>query len=55
MTGFSTGALERGSCRQALHWMRGSNADAVEVSALRFDELEPLVRDLDDLDLGGYR
>lgn len=30
-------------------------ADAVEVSALRFEELEPLVGDLDCLPLKGYR
>ncbi|MEX2579585.1 MAG: hypothetical protein WD342_11060 [Verrucomicrobiales bacterium] len=53
--GFSTGALERGNYRRALDWMRDSESDAVEVSALRFNELEPTVRDLDRLDLSGFR
>jgi len=52
--GFSTGALERGNYRRALDWMRDSESDAVEISALRFDELEPTVRDLEHLDLDRF-
>lgn len=49
-TGFSTGALEKGDYSRALHWLSNeTDTDAVEISALRFDELEPLVRDLDRL------
>lgn len=32
----------------------GPGGDAVEISALRFDELEPTVRDLDRLDVSRF-
>jgi len=51
LTGFSTGALEKGNYRKALDWMGEHEVNTVELSALRFDELEPLVKDLDRLDL----
>lgn len=51
LTGFSTGALEKGDYRKALDWMGEHRIKSVELSALRFDELEPLIRDLDHLDL----
>lgn len=54
MKGFSTGALERGNYRGALAWLSDVDTDAVEISALRFDELEPLVRDLDYLKLDRF-
>lgn len=53
-TGFSTGALERGNYRAALRWLEETDAEAVEISALRFDELEPTVRDLDRLDVSRF-
>lgn len=53
--GFSTGALELGACQTALAWMSEHNMKTVELSALRYDELEPLVRQLDNLDLERYQ
>lgn len=52
--GFSTGALEKGNYRAALKWLEDTDAEAVEISALRFDELEPTVRDLDRLDVNRF-
>jgi hypothetical protein len=52
--GFSTGALARGDFRAALHMLAGKNASAVELSALRQEELAPLVGELDHLDLGDF-
>jgi hypothetical protein len=49
--GFSTGALARGDVRHALELLRGTNANAVELSALRQHELPELVNLLDHLDL----
>ncbi len=52
--GFSTGALERGNYREAVSWMTAHDIHAVELSALRFDELQPLVESLDDLPLESF-
>lgn len=52
--GFSTGALERGNYREAITWMISNHIHAVELSALRFDELQPLVESLDDLPLNSF-
>lgn len=52
--GFSTGALERGDFRTALAWMISNQISAVELSALRFDELQPLIESLDDLPLDSF-
>lgn len=52
--GFSTGALERANHRAAIEWMRHQNLRAIELSALRLDELAPLVADLDQLELDGF-
>ncbi|MFN0075876.1 MAG: hypothetical protein ACKVY0_05325 [Prosthecobacter sp.] len=52
--GFSTGALERGNYRDAVRWMVGNNIHSMELSALRFDELEPLVSSLGDLPLDKF-
>src|SRR5450755_2077572 len=52
--GFSTGALARGDFQTALQMLRASNASAVELSALRQDELIPLVQHLDQLELSGF-
>jgi hypothetical protein len=53
--GFSTGALERGDYRKAMQWLVASHVPHVELSALRYAELEPLVGDLDSLPLAGFR
>jgi hypothetical protein len=53
--GFSTGAVARGNFRHALQLLRASNVDAIELSALRADELPPLVEAIPDLDLSGFR
>lgn len=55
MIGFSTGALARGDYRQALGMLAEKDVNAVELSALRQEELRPLVEDLDNLDLRKFR
>jgi hypothetical protein len=52
--GFSTGALALADFRSALEMLRNKPCDAVELSALRFEELRPLVEALDTLDLGQF-
>lgn len=52
--GFSTGSLARGDYRAALEALRCTGATAVELSALREPELEPLMRDLSALDLSRF-
>jgi len=49
--GFSTGALALADFRSALQMLRNKRCDAVELSALRQAELQPLVEALDTLDL----
>jgi hypothetical protein len=53
--GFSTGALARGDFRLALDMLADKNASAVELSALRQDELIPLVEQIDTLDLSQFQ
>jgi hypothetical protein len=53
--GFSTGALALGDFRQGLQMLAGKNASAVELSALRQNELAPLVAELDHLDLRQFQ
>ncbi len=53
--GFSTGALACGDFRVALEMMRDKPIDAVELSALRQDELVPLLDSLESLDLSSFR
>jgi len=53
--GFSTGALARGDFRKALQMMAGKNLSAVELSALRQDELGPLVEQIKTLDLTAFK
>lgn len=53
--GFSTGAIARGDFRGALASLAQSSADAVELSALRFEELPLLVDAAAGLDLRRYR
>ncbi len=55
LIGFSTGALARGDFQRALQMLRASNASAVELSALRQDELIPLVQHLDQLELSAFK
>lgn len=52
--GFSTGAVARGNYRVALAKLREHGVHCVELSALRIEELRPLVEDLASLDLGMY-
>jgi hypothetical protein len=52
--GFSTGALARGDFRRALDMLSDKNVSAVELSALRQDELAPLVEQLGKLDLSRF-
>jgi hypothetical protein len=52
--GFSTGALAKGDFRRALELLRGHETDVVELSALRFEELDPLLAALPTLDLGQF-
>ncbi len=49
--GFSTGALARGDVRLALQMLQNKSAQIIEISALRQDELQPIVDMLDVLDL----
>jgi sugar phosphate isomerase/epimerase len=49
--GFSTGALAYSDFRKALALLRSTDMDAVELSALREEELEPLAEAVDTLDL----
>jgi hypothetical protein len=53
-TGFSTGALERGDFRKAVSWIKDSGIKVLELSALRYDELRPLVESLDGLPLASF-
>jgi hypothetical protein len=52
--GFSTGALALSDFRKALKLSRSRSFQAIELSAIRKDELEPLIAALDELDLGRY-
>ena len=53
--GFSTGALERGDFKSAVRWLLKNNVQSVELSALRVDELEPLVNALDSLPINQFK
>jgi hypothetical protein len=53
--GFSTGALAKGDFRLALHMLEDKNVCALELSALRQDELLPLVEQLDNLNLSAFK
>ncbi len=52
--GFSTGALAYGDFRRGLDILRDKGTSAVELSALREYELEPLVAALGSLDLSSF-
>jgi Xylose isomerase-like TIM barrel len=53
--GFSTGALAAGDFRRALQMLSGKNVNAVELSALRQNEITPLAHQIDQLDLGRFQ
>lgn len=53
--GFSTGALALADVRRALEMLSHTELDAVELSALRQNELKPLIESLDTLDLAQFR
>jgi hypothetical protein len=52
--GFSTGALAYADFMQGLSIIRNHNLRTVELSALREEELEPLIASLDNLELGDF-
>ncbi len=52
--GFSTGAIARGDFADALRQLAARDVEVVELSALRFCELEPLVRAIETIDLTQY-
>ena len=55
LIGFSTGALTRSDFRTALQIMARTHVQAVELSALRQNELIPLIEDLNDMELREFR
>ena len=55
LIGFSTGALTREDFRAALGILSRKKVQAVELSALRQNELLPLVEELERLDLHQFR
>lgn len=52
--GFSTGAIAYADFKQALELLRGEVLTCVELSALRFQEAQPLLRGIRELDLTRY-
>jgi len=52
--GFSTGALAHGDFRRGLEMLRGIESGPIELSALRENELAPLVEGLESLDLSAF-
>ena len=53
--GFSTGALALSDFRLALDELQGQPVDSIELSALRYGELRPLLDALETLPLASYR
>ncbi|MCA9621327.1 MAG: hypothetical protein KC731_20030, partial [Myxococcales bacterium] len=53
--GFSTGALAKGDFVRGILLQQGHGSVAIELSALRDHELEPLVTAAANLDLKGFR
>ncbi len=53
--GFSTGALAFADFRLALEELEGQPVDSIELSALRYRELRPLLDALETLPLASYR
>jgi hypothetical protein len=54
LVGFSTGALAYSDFRRGVALLRGQKMRAVELSALRQQELQPLVEGVADLDLSSF-
>jgi hypothetical protein len=54
LIGFSTGALARSDYARGLSLIRENKLRAVELSALREHELEPLINAIDELDLRDF-
>lgn len=52
--GFSTGAVAKGDFRRALLRLQEYGVSAVELSALRLSELQPLTNSLHELDLSSF-
>jgi len=52
--GFSTGALALDDWQRALAMLNKSEATAIELSALREQELEPLIKSLPEIDLSKF-
>ena len=52
--GFSSGALSKSDFRTAIELLRGEHITAIELSALRMEELEPLVLALPTLVLESF-
>ncbi len=52
--GFSTGAIAKGDFQAALARLRLLHVSVVELSALRFEELDPLIDSLPSLELDGF-
>ena len=53
--GFSTGALALSDFRLALEELQGQATDSIELSALRYRELRPLLHALGELPLVAYK
>ncbi len=53
--GFSTGAISKGDFHFAVKRLRENGLDVVEMSALRFTELQPLLAALPNLDLATFK
>jgi|SRR6185437_3594875 len=52
--GYSTGAIALGDFAKAITLLAEHNFQAIELSALRIEEVEPLIESLPRLDLGNY-
>lgn len=53
--GFSTGAISKGDFRFAVQQLRDNDLAVIELSALRFAELQPLLAALSNLDLISFK
>ncbi|HET7114956.1 MAG TPA: hypothetical protein VFI29_00595 [Hanamia sp.] len=53
--GYSTGALAKDDFQYAIHLLEKSSANAIELSALREDEVDFLINAVEDLDLTKFK
>src|ERR1700761_494603 len=53
--GFSTGAISLGDFNRALELLETQPADSIELSALRVEEIAPLIKAIPTLKLAKYR